>query len=115
MEFPISGTTLLVDCYGNLYDTSTKSINKSEFIRIKDKIVRTKALIINTYIEHGRYDLLKQVDKPVYRITSPNNAMYISINLAEFCREQNLNYDRMLKAFELGHKTRDGWTISLLN
>lgn len=114
-EFPIENTTLIVDCYGNLYDSSSKSIHRGEFIRIGQTTMRTKALIVNTYISYGRYDLLKQVDKAVYKVISPKGACYITLNLSEFCRELGLNYSRISKAHQMGHRTKCGWQVEQLN
>lgn len=115
MEFEIKGTTLLLDSYGNLFDSSTKTIHKGEFIRIGKDVMRTKALIVNTYISYGRYDLLKNVDKTVYLITNPKGAKFISLNLLEFCKDHDLNYERMAKAYQLNHTTKCGWCIESLN
>lgn len=113
-EFEVSGTIYLVDHYGNLYDRSSKSILTSEFVFIDQRSVRTKALILNTYIENGRIDLIKHIEKPIYLITGPQGGKYYSVYLREFCDELGLNYERMKKASQRGNKTKDGWYIEIL-
>ncbi|MEZ9705451.1 hypothetical protein AB4342_01320 [Vibrio breoganii] len=113
-EFPIPNTQMVVDCYANIYDYSSHSIVTSELIRIGDTVTRAKALIVNTYLIHGRYDLLKNIDK-VYLITNPKGGKSYTINLSEFCRDEGLDYKRMHKALELGHTTKEGWHCQSLN
>jgi hypothetical protein len=111
-EFHIPNTTLLVDHYGNVYDSSTKSIITSELLRIGNHVYRLRALIVNTYITNGRYDLLKNINKPVYLITAPDDCQFYSVNLKEFCEDEGLNYERMKKASMMGHETKDGWSVT---
>jgi len=114
-EFPVPNTTLLVDHYGGVYDSSTKSIINSELIRIGQQVIRVRALVVNTYLSYGRIDLLKNVDKPVYLLTSPTGAKSYSVNLSEFCRDEGLDYKRMHKACETGYQTRDDWRVEVIN
>ncbi|MEZ9229985.1 hypothetical protein AB4259_02735 [Vibrio amylolyticus] len=114
-EFSIPNTQMVVDHHGNLYDYHSHSIITSEVIRIGDHTIRTKALIANTYLSHGRVDLLKRIDKPVYLIISPNGAKYYSLNLAEFSREHGLPVENMYKAAQKGYQTREGWKVESLN
>ncbi|NVC72619.1 hypothetical protein [Vibrio vulnificus] len=113
-EYPIKGTRLIVDGYGNLYDLSSRSIITSEFVSIKNKTYRTIPLIVNTYLEYGRHDLIKYVDKPVYLITSPSGAQEYSVNLSEFAEDNNLNRFTLHKALQQERNTKDGWSVEII-
>ncbi len=114
-EYPIKGTRLVVDGYGNLYDLSSRSIITSEYVSINNKTHRTTPLIVNTYLEYGRHDLIKQIDKPVYLITSPTGAQEYSVNLSEFSREHGLSVENLYKSAQKGYTTRSNWKVKVLN
>jgi hypothetical protein len=49
--------------------------------------------------------------KNEYKITSPNNQTYITINLKKFCNENNLCRNEMKKIIDNKIKQHRGWTI----
>lgn len=110
-EFPVPNTTLVVDHFANLYCNSSRSFITSELVRIGNDVIRTRAVITNTYLEHDRYDLIKKMDKPVYQITGSRGEKYLSTNLSEFCRDEGLDYKQMHKAYETGYTTKQGWKV----
>lgn len=111
MEYPITGTMMVVDDYANAYDYSTHSIVTSDYYRLNGKLYRMTSLIAKTYIEHGRYDLLKRVGKSFYIITKEGEGIYFCTNLKRFCEEHGLNYTTMKKAINKDYQTKKGWKV----
>jgi hypothetical protein len=114
-EFKIKGTPLVADSFGNLYNTETGNIINAEHVKVQGKAVRTKAVLVNVYLENGRYDLIQNIDKPVYLVVSPKGARYLSVNLSEFSRDLNLDYENLRNSYRYNRPSRDGWMVVKIN
>lgn len=108
--YDIPDTDLVVTDTGKLFKSDTNEEVMSEFIRLKDKVVRTKSLILTVYKVLDRQDLYPTITNVWYEFYKDYNH-YIDYSLVDFCKEQGINYEKARNALKRGTTTKDGWSI----